>query len=225
MINIKQRALFYAVTLGLMVSGSAHAIVITGGVTSGNGSFVELSLGFTDSTPHNTVGNDNFQNLNLYAFNEDQNASVLNNPLSVDILASTGLAGTLDVGTTVASHYLFFDPLYLTHQSGWVDFDSEILAIITSSANLNASDYLANTGVTYLSSGLRGLEWNDSVTIDSGNAMRANVDWRAGSPGDYVRVLTTYSPGAVSVPEPGMLALLGLGLVGIGMRRKRAKAA
>lgn len=225
MINIKKTGIFYAITLGLMVSGSAHATVITGAVTSGGGSFIELSLGFTDSTPNNTVGDDNFQNLNLYAFNEDQNTSVLNNPLNVDILASTGLAGTLDVGTIVASHYLFFDPLNMTSQSGWVDFDSDILAVITSSGNLNASDYLANTGVTYLSSGLRGLEWNDSVTIDSGNAARVNVDWRAGTPGDYVRVLTTYSPGAVSVPEPGMLALLGLGLAGIGIRRKRAKAA
>ena len=214
--------------LSLLISGfvmlsavvsNAHATIIGGAVTSGSGVFVELIPGFTDSTPDNTVGNNNFQNTNLYAFNEDQNTAILNNPLSVDILAVTGSAGTLAVGTVVASQYIFFDPQFFTNQTGWVEFDADILAVITSSANLDASDYLANTGVTYLSSGLRGLEWNDYVSIDAGNARRLNVDWRAGSPGDYVRVLTAFSPGAATVPGPGALVLLALGLAVIGFRR------
>jgi len=203
---------------------NANATVISGSVTTGSGSFIKLSPGFTDSNPDNTVGNNTFQNLNLYAFDEDQNTTVLTNPLSVDILAGTGLAGTLAVGTVVASHYLFFDPASHVTQAGWVDFDSDILAIITSSSNLGASDYLANTGVTYLSPTLRGLESADSVTIDGGNSKRVNVDWAASTPGDYVRVLTQYSPSA-AVPEPGTLALLGLGLAGIGYRRKKQNKA
>ncbi len=214
--------------LSLLISGfvmlsavvsNAHATIISGAVTFGTGSFVELTPGFTDSTPDNTVGNNNFQNTNLYAFNEDQNTAILNNPLNVDILALTGTAGTLAVNTIVASQYVFFDPEFTVRQTGWVEFDADILAVITSSINLDASDYLANTGVTYLSGGLRGLEPNDSVSIDAGNARRLNVDWRAGSPGDYVRVLTAFSPGATTVPAPGALVLLALGLAVIGFRR------
>ncbi len=200
---------------------AANATIIAGNVTSGSGSFVTLFPGFTDSNPDNTVGADTFQNENLYAFDEDQNTAILGSALNVDILASTGVAGTLAVGTIVASSYVFFDPEVFSRQVGWVEFDADILAVITSSANLAASDYLANTGVTYLNPALRGLEAIDSVGIDAVNARRLNVDWFAGSPGDYVRVLTAYSPGAATVPAPGALLLLGLGLVAIGFFRRK----
>ena len=55
---------------------TANATVNSGSVTTGSGSFIKLMPGFTDSTPDNTVGNDNFQNSNLYAFDEDQNTTV-----------------------------------------------------------------------------------------------------------------------------------------------------
>ena len=219
--------LFLGFVMLLTAFSNANAIIITGAVTSGTGSFVELTPGFTDSDPDNTVGNNNFQNTNLYAFNEDQNTAILDNPLNVDVLASTGLAGTLAVGTIVASQYVFFDPEFAVRQTGWVEFDADILALITSAANLDASDYLANTGVNYLSSALRGLEGNDSVSIDALNPKRVNVDWRAGSPGDYIRVLTAYSPGAgtpTQVPEPGTFLLMAAGLVGVvGLKRRRIR--
>jgi len=224
---MKRSILLSGVVMLLAALPNANATIITGAVTSGTGSFVELTPGFTDSDPDNTVGNNNLQNTNLYAFNEDQNTAILNNPLNVDILASTGLAGSLAVGTIVASQYVFFDPRFTVRQTGWVEFDAAILAVITSAANLDASDYLANTGVNYLSSALRGLEWNDSVSIDALNPARLNVDWRAGSPGDYVRVLTAFSPGAVtptSVPEPGTLLLMAAGLAGVvGVKRRRTR--
>lgn len=202
---------------------NANATIINGSVTIGTGIFIKLSPGFTDSIPDNTVGDDNFQTPNLYGFDEDQNTTVTGSALNVDILAGNGgVSGTLSVGTVVASHYVFFDPDNLLRQVGWVDFDSEILAIITSTDNLADSDYLANTGINYENPTLRGLESGDLVSIDAVNSTILNVDWRAGTPGDYVRVLTAFSPGAaIPIPEPATLVLMGLGLVGISCRRKK----
>jgi hypothetical protein len=65
----------------------------------------------------------------------------------------------------VASHYVFFDPGPSQNVIGTVDFDSDVLAIITTTDHLATSDFLANTGVNYLNPGQRGLEPGDSVTI------------------------------------------------------------
>jgi hypothetical protein len=203
----------------LAVSGTAGATIIGGSVDVGSGSFIKLVPGFTESDPDNTVGQDTFQNTNLYGFDEDQNVQVVGSALSVDYLVTTGTAGSLPVGTVVASHYIFFDPAGTASQEGTVDFDSDILAIISSTGNLGASDYLANTGVTYQNPGLRGLEVGDSVTVSG--AQQISVDWTASTPGDYVRVLTVFSPAAAAAPLPASaaLALLGLCLLSVARRR------
>jgi hypothetical protein len=95
----------------------------------------------------------------LFGFDEDQNI-VLSAPLIVDAGANPIPAGTL-----VPSQYVFFDPGPTQHVIGTVNFDSDVLGIITGTAHLAASDFLANTGVTYLNPGNRGLEAGDSVTI------------------------------------------------------------
>jgi hypothetical protein len=178
--------------------------------------FLKLTIPFA-STPSNTVGEDTFENNNLYGFDEDQNI-VLGSLLSVDIVPSGST--TLPVGTTVASHHIFFDPVDGAID-GTVDFDADVLAIITSTPLLAGSDFLVNTGVTYLNPGLRGLEPGDSVTIGGARQIRFNT--LASSPGDYVRVLTTFSPAAS--PEPGTASLFGVavGLVVIryGWRRHK----
>jgi hypothetical protein len=190
----------------------ADATIIDGAVTGGSaftagGIFLKLTVPLANPFgPANSVGNDTFQSPNLFGFDEDQNM-VLVAPLVVDVGSSP-----LPAGTTVASHYIFFDPGPSQHAIGTVNFDSDVLAIITSTTNLAASDFLANTGVNYLSPGLRGLEAGDSVTISG--ARQILFDTTASSPGDYVRVLTEFSPGAGvgTVPEPGSFALLGGGL-------------
>jgi hypothetical protein len=94
-----------------------------------------------------------------------------------------------------------------------------VLAIITSTTNLANSDLLANTGVNYLNPAQRGLEPGDAVTISGTRQISFSVS--ASSPGDYVRVLTAFSP---SVPEPGTFVLVSLGVAGIavlGWRRDR----
>jgi hypothetical protein len=213
-------ALLWLAPLGLVstASGTILSGVVSGGQSfTQGGSFIKLAPGFTASDPDNTVGNNTFQTPNLYGFDEDQNVQVVGGALNVDILASTGLPGSLSVGTTVASHYIFFDPRATTSQIGSVTFDADILAVISSTGNLLASDYLANTGVTYLNPSLRGLEAGDSAIIDATNPKKLNVDWTASTPGDYVRVLTKFSPGA-TVPEAGasfiLLALSGAALLG-----------
>lgn len=212
-----------------MAPQSASATVVGGAVTlySGNdgpSSFVILTppLSNPDGAA-NTVGDDNFQSPDLYAFNEDQNI-VLSADLNVDEGTSP-----ISSGTTVASHYVFFDPATTgsVNIQGYVLFDSPVLGIATSKTNLDASDFLANTGINYADPSLRGLESGDSVTIDSGNSYRIDVNVSAGTPGDYVRVFTALSPGATPLPASLPLYLTGLGVLGLlgwHSRRKRLGA-
>ena len=209
------------------VHTSASATIVSGSVTGGQsltqgGTFIKLSAPFTESDPDNTVGDDTFQDPNLYGFDEGQNIDITVD-LAVDML-SDGMGGSsgsgiLSAGSTVASHYIFFDPDGNTTQQGTVTFDSQIFGVITSTNNLAASDFLINTGVNYLNPTLRGLESGDSVTITGLNTI--TVDWYASTPGDYVRVLTDFSPGAV-VPVPAAIWLFGSGLLGlVGVARRK----
>ncbi len=179
-----------AVTVALIAfSTAAQAVVIDGAITRqwGNGSFVKLD---TD-TPF-AVGADTFDDDNLYAFDEDQNI-MLEKPIRVDI---GGVEGEIAAGTVVASHYVFFDSLDGV-QAGYVDFDAPILGIAAFQDTMAATDFLANTDVIYISPELRGLEPGDHVWIDQDIPERLWVYWAGSSPGDYVRVFTEKSAGAL----------------------------
>lgn len=196
-----------SVVLSIACALPASATIIGGTIISGGAgaAFIKLPVPFAGSTPANTVGNDTFQTVNLYGFDEDQNI-VLGASLVVDAVPSGST--TLPSGKTVASHYVFFDPISGSI-NGTVDFDSDIVAIISSTPRLLASDFLANTGVNYLNPGLRGLESDDSVTISG--TRQIHFQTNASSPGDYVRILTAFSPTAAT-PEPGTAGLLLTGL-------------
>jgi hypothetical protein len=205
----------------MLTAAPSQAIILSGMLTggsafSGGGAFVKLTPPLPNPVgPPNSVGQDNFQSLNVFGFDEDQNITI---PSSLS--AEVGLS-PLPAGTVVASHYVFFDPNQIARAIGTVNFDSNVLAIMTSTQTMGNSDFLANTGVNYLNPTARGLEAGDVVTISG--AQQISFDFSAGSPGDYIRVLTQYSPGAV--PEPGTWALLGGMAVGGGTlllrRRKR----
>ncbi|HEX3880839.1 MAG TPA: PEP-CTERM sorting domain-containing protein [Bryobacteraceae bacterium] len=219
------RSIVQVIAIGLCALCSSvpvRATIISGDVTGGSalgagGTFVKLTVPLNNPFgPANSVGNDTFQSPNLFGFDEDQNI-IISAPLQVDVGS-----GPLTPGTTVASHYIFFDPGPSEQVIGTVTFDAPVLAVFTTTNNLAASDFLANTGVNYLNPDERGLEPGDSVTISGTNQI--TFDTFASSPGDYVRVLTAFSPGATSTPEPGPAFLLFLGLAAIlALRRWRPR--
>jgi hypothetical protein len=160
----------------LGVAGISNASIVTGGITGGSaltagGSFIML-----DPIPTGfTVGNDNFQDNNLYAFNEDQNI-LLSTALNVNV------GSNIAAGTEVASHYIIFDPGPVREVYGYIEFDSDVLGILTTTSNLSASDVLANTDVTYLNPSHRGLESGDWASIDTNNSQRVNLYFSASTP-------------------------------------------
>lgn len=166
----------------------AVAQVIHGKIVqqSGAGQFVLLGT----CEPF-AVGADTFDDDNLYAFDEDQNITLVE-PIRVDIGNDRGW---IPAGTVVASHYVFFDSLSGLH-IGYVDFDAPILGVAAFRDTMSATDFLANTGVTYISEELRGLEEGDQVWVDETLPTRLWVYWAGSSPGDYIRVFTERSPGA-----------------------------
>lgn len=203
-----------------IMSLPATAAIIGGTVTGGTaftsgGTFVDLTVPLTNpfGAP-DSVGNDNFQSPNLFAFDEAQNIT-LAAPLTVEVGSSP-----IPAGTVVSSYYVFFDPGPTLEVIGNVNFDSEILGVITDTTDLAASDFLSNSQVNYLDPAERGLEAGDSVTISG--AQQILFDTIANSPGDYVRVITAAS---VSVPEPASWAMFGAGLAAVAVlfqRRRRA---
>jgi hypothetical protein len=201
-----------------LIALPAGATIIGGGVTGGTalgagGVFQKLVLPFASIPTNNTIGDDNQQSPNLFGFDEEQNI-VITSTIQVNI-------GTNPVaGDIVASHYIGFDPAGSLSQIGYVDFDADIYGVATSRVNLDDSDFLANTGVTYLSDSLRGLEAGDSVMIDPTNSKRLLVNWVASSPGDYIRVFTQFSAAAVPAPPVAGFLLLGIGFLAA---RRRAR--
>lgn len=194
-----------ALAAGLVLTPASRGDVAGGAVTGGTaqangGVFIELF------SPIGPVGNDTFQNDNLYAFNEAQDI-VLAAPLQLNVPNIV-----LPAGTRISSHYVFFDPDQPSTQTGEVDFTQPVLGIITDLADLIASDYLGDPSATYLSPTLRGLEAGDSAFILG--PQKIGVDWSASSPGDYIRV--------IAVPEPATWGLLAVGLAAVAAARRRA---
>ncbi|MEM7214654.1 MAG: hypothetical protein AAF423_03850 [Pseudomonadota bacterium] len=182
------RSLLVALCL-LIHTTPALAVVVDGRILrqNGNGEFVIL-----DTTIPFSVGYDNFNTDNLYAFNEDQNI-LLSEPIRVDL---GGTRGFIPQGQVVASHYVFFDSIAGIHH-GYVDFDAPILGVAAFQDTMAATDFLANNSVNYISTELRGLEQGDRIWVDQKDPHRLWVFWAGSSPGDYIRVFTEKSIGAI----------------------------
>ena len=187
-------ALLVVVSVAPLIGKVSGGTVIGESVTP-RGNFIKLNIPLGNPYgPSNSVGENTFESPNLYAFDEDQNITLKKN-LDTDV----GLK-PIPAGKVVASHYVFFDPGSPTEIVGVVNFNSRVLAIITSTTNLAASDFLANTGVRYLNPSARGLEPEDFVTINGPNQIMFHT--MASNPGDYVRVLTEFSPQRITSLPP-----------------------
>ena len=163
-------------------------------------------------------------NVDLFMFEEK--TVTLGSNLDVDIISSgsyTGgslgsIAGQISAGTTVQSVYVSMD---LVDNSGaasfitsTIEFDQDILGIITASPRLDATDALLGSDLTTYSTGNVGLETDSTDVVDWGvNDRTLTVTLRVGGANiDQLRV--------VLAPEPSSLALLGLGGLLVARRRR-----
>lgn len=201
-------------TSSIPASATVLSGVVDGGTVKGVGSFVNL----TGAAPF-TVGQDNFNTNNLYAFDEAQ-GFVLTDAL----IANFGLTN-IAAGTRVNSHLVFFDPLARETLQGTITFDTPVLAAITLRPQLIASNYLGAAGVTYLDPGSVGLEPGiDFIKLGSPDANSLRLQFLStDAPGDHFRVITLAS---APVPEPATWAMMIAGVAAIGCAmRRRTKAA
>lgn len=198
-----KKALF-AIALAGAATAPVNAAILLGSSDAANG-FVKI----TDPAGL-TLGNNSTQSNTLFGFDERQGVT-----LTADLnVGNNNPVNRLLAGTKVNSHLIFFDPARNTLVRGALAFNGTVLAVIINDARLAATDALFGLGsVTYLTPNNRGLENND-LTFVSQNLF--DVRLNAGNPGDFIRVLT-----AVPEPETWAMMLVGFGLMGGALRRKR----
>lgn len=162
------------------------------------------------TNPPNPVAKDPNDGI-LLIWNEVQNFE-LTDDLRVDRVADPNapfviqdrIGYKIAAGTIVSSHYVQWDnlPGGTSTVSATIAFDSEIFAFITADQNMFDSDeQLGLPGLDYNDFALRGLEGGDT-TVMRGNEV--DIDWGAGSPGDWTRLITAFSSSAVDTDEDGI---------------------
>ncbi len=134
----------------------------------------------------------------------------------------TGAAGSLAAGTVVDSYFLIFDPVgsQSAYASGSVTFGSDILGMICTTRDLDATDHiLGSDDVAYpVGQGARGYESNaEEVEImDDQRTLRIH-NYHSTFPGEHARILTRRGGMASygmnkranpSNPRPGQLLLV-----------------
>ncbi len=145
--------------------------------------------------------------------------------------------GVIAVGSRVDSHMIFLNSdgtVMLTHFGVTWTFDGLIIGVMSDSggaleaaSTLELGNPATNYTATFVGSGpaapfpARGLEGNNGTGLGgdgylvSGNTIR--VGMFVTEPGDWIRVVTA------RVPEPTAVALVGLGLAGLGFAKRRQK--
>ncbi|HHH48029.1 MAG TPA: PEP-CTERM sorting domain-containing protein [Gammaproteobacteria bacterium] len=202
--------------LGILVGAgicaqSQAALISVSGPTSTLGGYASIISAPAD------VRDDAAFNTAQQGFDENQGVTLSRN-IQVD-------SGWISMGTVVDSHMIFLNTgpgnatTYNAHNDvTWV-FDGDIIGVMSdfSGAYETAStDLLGLATSTYPLTpfSARGMEGADSYTI-AGNML--TVSMAVTEPGDWIRVVTR----ATAVPEPSVMALMGIGLVGMGFAQKR----
>lgn len=140
-------------------------------------------------------------------------------------------------GTQVNSYIFHFDPkadmgYQVTFNGGGAVFDNNILGLVGSSADLDATDYLGNAGTVYptgyrqrnagFGDGPDSFGTDGDIYSFSGNTFTIDQLTTNFNRIDQIRVLT-------AVPEPSTIAGIGIGVFALGFltyrRRKAAVAA
>jgi len=166
-------------------------------------------------------------NTGMEGFDERQNV-LLGAPLSIDG------GGSIAAGTRVNSHMIFLNtgPGDSNQANGhynvvWT-FDGTVLGVMSDrngSLEVASSGTLGAIGTLYPAApfAARGIENNnggvgpfsaDGYTIGFAGLNTLRVGMSVTEPGDWIRVIT-------AVPEPATVLLLGLGLAGLGLRKRR----
>lgn len=195
---------------------TASIVLLAAASSVAMGGIVSIEGGFVKTTPD---ANDPLMNHGSADYVQGF-AELANITLTEDIAVQLGdgSMGSLEAGTVVNSHMVYFDPEgddLVTISDIDIEFDGEILGLIVNDEVMVAThdllgleelNYYYGTDMNYGPNGAPDIELFSGSTL--------NVSLRA-SAGDYFRVLTSSN-----VPSPSALAMLGLGGLVAGRRRR-----
>lgn len=184
------------------------------------------NAGTITTTPPNPI-TQNPNNGILLAWDEKQNVT-LQEKLYVDrvfdpaasFIGSDSGGTFISAGTVVSSHYLQWDPGNGsgTRVNATIKLDSQAFAFITADQKLFNSDVIVGLdNFDYADFNLRGLEGGDTTNF---NGPDVDISWAAGSPGDWTRLITAFSPSAApeltTNSDPLTAATVDFGLTRVG---------